>query len=129
MYSVMTSLLDVVLDWVRVLLPCVLTFFLGRFVVLRDKVVKSNEEIEKRAIANSEGTRELLRVWLVEFYQRYVVDGEPFSMERKHEVETMYECYHNLGGNGTIKEMYEDLMKVRPYILTANGSKRYLDDK
>ena len=61
--------------------------------------------------ANGKGTMLLLRVQLIEYHDRYVASGHiPFyALENFIE---MYEAYHELGGNGTVTEMYKEILEL-----------------
>ena len=58
--------------------------------------------------ANSRGTMLLLRVQLIEYHDRYISQGEIPSYDYQNFVE-MYEAYHELGGNGMITKMKDEL--------------------
>lgn len=59
----------------------------------------------------------IARIYLVEFYDRFVVDNEPMSLERWEEVDKLYKAYKDLGGNGTGDKLYEKLAAKSPYIV------------
>lgn len=63
------------------------------------------------------GMRCLLRKEIVDAYERYIVEGKHISVERKREVIEAYEAYHDLGGNGVITEMYEEIKDKDTYIV------------
>lgn len=61
--------------------------------------------------ANGRGTMLLLRVQLIEYHDRYVKEGHipPYALENFIE---MYEAYHDLGGNGMVTKMYEEVLEL-----------------
>ena len=61
--------------------------------------------------ANSKGTMLLLRVQLIEYHDKYMKLGEipSYSVENFDE---MYHAYHELGGNGMITKMYEEIQEL-----------------
>lgn len=61
--------------------------------------------------ANSKGTMLLLRVQLIEYHDRYMAKGDIPSYAYQNFVE-MYEAYHQLGGNGMITKMYEEIREL-----------------
>lgn len=61
--------------------------------------------------ANSKGTMLLLRVQLIEYHDKYMALGEIPSYAYENFVE-MYESYHELGGNGMITKMYEEIQEL-----------------
>ena len=61
--------------------------------------------------ANSRGTMLLLRVQLIEYHDRYMSLGSIPSYAYENFCE-MYEAYHELGGNGMVTKMYEEIQEV-----------------
>lgn len=61
--------------------------------------------------ANSKGTMLLLRVQLIECHDRYMAKGDIPSYAYQNFVE-MYQAYHQLGGNGMITKMYEEIQEL-----------------
>lgn len=61
--------------------------------------------------ANSKGTMLLLRVQLIEYHDRYMAKGDIPSYAYQNFVE-MYQTYHQLGGNGMITKMYEEIQEL-----------------
>lgn len=66
---------------------------------------------KKSEDANSKGTMLLLRVQLIEYHDRYMALGYIPSYAYENFVE-MYEAYHNLGGNGMVTHMQEEVKKL-----------------
>lgn len=65
----------------------------------------------KERAANSRGTMLLLRVQLIEYHDKYMERGYIPSYAYQNFTE-MYEAYHNLGGNGMVTHMKEDIEKL-----------------
>ena len=61
--------------------------------------------------ANSKGTMLLLRVQLIEYHDRYMAQGDIPSYAYQNFV-NMYETYHQLGGNGMITKMYDEIQEL-----------------
>lgn len=61
--------------------------------------------------ANGKGTMLLLRVQLIEYHDRYMALGHIPSYALENFIE-MYEAYHELGGNGTVTEMYKEILEL-----------------
>lgn len=61
--------------------------------------------------ANSKGTMLLLRVQLIEYHDKYMAQGDIPSYAYQNFVE-MYKAYHELGGNGMITKMYEEIQEL-----------------
>lgn len=68
------------------------------------------EEYKKRD-ANSEGTMLLLRVQLIENHDKYMALGSIPSYAYENFCE-MYEAYHNLGGNGMVTKMKQEIEEL-----------------
>ncbi|MBR5172949.1 MAG: hypothetical protein IKW14_06075, partial [Phascolarctobacterium sp.] len=61
--------------------------------------------------ANSRGTMLLLRVQLIEYHDKYVEMKEIPSYAYENYVE-MYQAYHDLGGNGMVTKMYNEIQEL-----------------
>ena len=83
-----------------VILPIVLTYIIT---LLR----KQNKKRE----ANSRGTMLLLRVQLIEYHNKYMEQGEIPSYAYQNFID-MYEAYHELGGNGMVTKMYDEIQEL-----------------
>lgn len=51
-------------------------------------------------------------------YERYVINGEHMTIAAYEELLEEYEAYRLLGGNGTAKAYMEEIMKLKPYLVT-----------
>lgn len=79
--------------------------------VLLGYVVWLLKQQKKSRDANSRGTMLLLRVQLIEYHSRYTEQGYIPSYAYENFCE-MYEAYHELGGNGMVTHMYEEIKKL-----------------
>lgn len=66
---------------------------------------------KKERDANSRGTMLLLRVQLIEYHDKYTNLGHIPSYAYQNFCE-MYEAYHELGGNGMVTKMYEEIHEL-----------------
>ena len=82
----------------------VLTAFMGYIIWLLQQQKKERD-------ANSRGTMLLLRVQLIEYHDKYMDQGYIPSYAYQNFCE-MYEAYHELGGNGMITKMYEEIHEL-----------------
>ena len=82
----------------------VLTAFMGYIVWLLQQQKKERD-------ANSRGTMLLLRVQLIEYHDKYMDLGYIPSYAYQNFCE-MYEAYHELGGNGMITKMSEEIHEL-----------------
>ena len=87
-----------------VALPIVLSSFLGYVVWVLQSQKKDRD-------ANSRGTMLLLRVQLIEYHDKYVEMKEIPSYAYENYVE-MYQAYHDLGGNGMVTKMYNEIQEL-----------------
>lgn len=75
--------------------------------------LKKNKKKEK---AIEEGVQALLRNELVRRYREYEAKGE-MSILDKENMEAMFIQYQNLGGNGTVKHLMDDLLQLPTKII------------
>lgn len=66
------------------------------------------QQQKKERDANAKGTMLLLRVQLIEYHDKYVEKGSIPSYAYDNFME-MYDCYHELGGNGMVKKMKTEI--------------------
>lgn len=85
-------------------LPIILTSLMGYIVWLLKNQKKDRD-------ANSKGTMLLLRVQLIEYHDKYAKMGEIPSYAYDNFCE-MYEAYHDLGGNGMVTKMNEEIHQL-----------------
>lgn len=84
-------------------------------------IVSARTSRTRREKALSQGVLALLRAQLVDAYERYVIHADRLTVERKHEIDKAFEAYEALGGNGTIRHLYEEFCKVPTYIVGEGG--------
>lgn len=79
------------------------------------KVYKSfNKRLEderKRNEAIENGMRDMLRLTILDNYERCMSDGY-ISVSRKDALDSAYNSYHALGGNGTITKVHSEIMDM-----------------
>ena len=66
-----------------------------------------DEKTRNQAIEN--GVRDILRMQILDTYERCKVAGT-ISVSRKDAIDSAYNSYHALGGNGTITQVHNELM-------------------
>lgn len=86
-------------------LPIILTALMGYVVWLLKNQKKDRD-------ANSKGTMLLLRVQLIEYHAKYMQLGEIPSYAYENFCE-MYEAYYELGGNGMVTKMKQEIDELR----------------
>lgn len=93
--------------WVEVGFGLVVT---GFGIVLKSigRQMKS-EKVRNQAIEN--GVRDMLRLTILDNYERCKQEGK-ISVARKDAIDSAYNSYHALGGNGTITRVHEEIMEM-----------------
>lgn len=66
---------------------------------------------KKKDIAIEEAVQALLRNELIRGYREYKTKKEMTILDREN-IEAMFKQYKNLGGNGTVKELMDELLEV-----------------
>ena len=66
---------------------------------------------KKKDLAIENAVQALLRNELIRRYREYKAKGEMTILDREN-LEAMFEQYKNLGGNGTVKELMDELLEV-----------------
>lgn len=79
--------------------------------ILLGYIVYLLKEQKKERDANSRGTMLLLRVQLIEYHDKYTNQGHIPSYAYQNFCE-MYEAYHELGGNGMVTKMSEEIHEL-----------------
>jgi len=80
------------------------------------RIKKRQNEQERKNEAIEKGVQALLRNELIRRYREYEIKGE-LSILDKENIEHMFTEYKNLGGNGTVEKMYEELLELPTKIL------------
>lgn len=88
-----------------------LQFFFGLICTAITYMLKKIFGLYKRQKAVEKGVQALLRNELIRRYREYESKGEISIIDREN-IEHMFEEYKNLGGNGTVKKMYEELLSL-----------------
>lgn len=93
--------------------------FLGYIVWLLKRQKKERD-------ANSRGTILLLRVQMIEYHDKYMDLGYIPSYAYQNFCD-MYRAYHELGGNGMITKMYEEIQELHIKRKVNKDEKQGLD--
>ena len=92
---------EIIIQTYTTALPIILTALMGYIVWLLKNQKKDRD-------ANSNGTKMLLRVQLIDYHDKYMAKGEIPSYAYENFCE-MYEAYHALGGNSMVTKMYDEI--------------------
>lgn len=68
-----------------------------------------DEKARNEAIEN--GVRDMLRLTILDNYERCKAAGV-ISVSRKDAIDSAYNSYHALGGNGTITQVHQEIMAM-----------------
>ena len=94
---------------INYIIPVILGAIIGFTVTQLKALKKKNKAIEEGLVA-------LLKNELVRRYREYEQKGE-LSILDKENMEEMFKQYENLGGNGTVKKLMEELFKLPTKII------------
>jgi len=97
----MEEIVGLILKW---LVP----FALGTIATNAIGIIKKDRKKDK-AIENA--VQALLRNELIRRYREYKTKNEMTILDKEN-IEHMFEEYENLGGNGTVKELMDELLEV-----------------
>ena len=107
------NILQIVLSY---LIPTILGGLLG-FISTKLKKNKEKEEEEKKKINVLElGVQALLRNEIIRRYREFESKGEISILDQEN-LDEMFIQYQNLGGNGTVKKMMNDLYELKTKIV------------
>lgn len=68
------------------------------------------ERDKNQAIEN--GLRDILRLQILDTYDKCVQNGRLITVSRKDAIDSAYSSYHALGGNGTITQVHNEIMQM-----------------
>ena len=97
---------------VALVLGAVVTWCVARINRMGDEGRDAAAAQSRREDALDAAVRTLLRSHIVDAYDVYVLGDKPMSVERRQELDSCYQAYHALGGNGTGTGLYEEICKV-----------------
>ena len=104
----MDTIYPYILGW---LVPTILAAVAGYLGGQAKRITKRDKAIENGLMA-------VLLMEITDAYRKYVVEGNPMSLERKRALENLATAYFALDGNGIGKQMWDELVDVQPVILT-----------
>lgn len=93
-----------------------LEFLCGLIVSAIGYILKKIFGLYKRQKAVEQGVQALLRNELIRRYREYETKKE-ISIIDMENIEHMFKEYKNLGGNGTVKKMYDELLELPTKII------------
>lgn len=96
---------DILFQTYIIALPIILTSVLGYVVWLLKQQKKDRD-------ANSKGTMLLLRVQLIEYHHEWTERGYITKHGLENFIE-MYDAYHELGGNGMVTHLKEEIKRLQ----------------
>lgn len=100
--------MDITAAIVTSIVSCVVSFCLGGVLAMLGAKWKG---LFKREKAVQEGVKSLLRNQIIEYHEKYEEKGYcPIYV--KESARRSYEAYHELGGNGVVTKLYEDVMAL-----------------
>ena len=100
------EILQIILNYI---IPTILGAIFG---IIGTKLRKN----KKKDLAIEQGVQALLRNEIIRRYREFESKGE-ISILDKENLEEMFVQYKNLGGNGTVKKMMDDLLELKTKII------------
>jgi hypothetical protein len=97
----------------QIILSYLLPTILGGIVGFISTKLKRNK---KKDLAIELGVQALLRNEIIRRYREFETKGEIPILDKEN-LEEMYEQYKNLGGNGTVKKMMDELLNLETKII------------
>lgn len=91
----------------------IITTLIGIAIGFLGSKLKKNK---KKDLAIEQGVQALLRNEIIRRYREFESKGE-ISILDKENLEEMFEQYKNLGGNGTVKKMMDELLSLKTKIV------------
>lgn len=74
---------------------------------------QESEAIKKKSEAIECGVRDIQRIMILDTYDKCVQNGRTISVSRKDAMDAAFNSYTALGGNGTIKQVHEEIMAMQ----------------
>lgn len=68
----------------------------------------------KRQKAIEDGVRDILRMQILDKGEQCIKDGK-ITVSQKDAIDSAYNSYHALGGNGTITRVHQEIMELPLY--------------
>ena len=93
--------------WLEVLFGCVTA---GVGIALR-QISKNMKKEKERSKAIEDGVRDILRINILDTYDKCKTEGK-ITVSRKDAIDSAYQSYHALGGNGTITQVHNEIMEM-----------------
>ena len=93
--------------WLEIIFTLICTVFS----VIFKKFIAKQKEQEKKQKAVEDGVQALLRNELIRRYREYELKGELSILDREN-IESMFKQYQNLGGNGRVKQLMDELLEL-----------------
>ena len=91
--------------WIECLFGLIVTALTAGFTRISKRL--KEEKVRNEAIES--GVRDILRMQILDTYERCKAAGT-ISVSRKDAIDSAYNSYHALGGNGTITQVHNELM-------------------
>lgn len=88
-----------------------LEFIFGLIISILGYLAKKIKKLHNREKAVESGVQALLRNELIRRYREYESKGEITILDKEN-VEHMFNEYKNLGGNGIVAQMYEEILNL-----------------
>ena len=102
---------EIITTTYQIALPIVLGYIVWLLQAQKTERIQAERQQKKDIDASNRGTMLLLRVQLIEYHEKYMQRGEIPSYAFENFCE-MYKAYHELGGNGMVTKMFEEIKEL-----------------
>ena len=86
-------------------------FLFGLIVSILTYLIKKIATLHNKEKSIENGVQALLRNELIRRYREYEIKGEITILDKEN-IEHLFTEYKNLGGNGTVAQMYEEMLEL-----------------
>ena len=108
----MTQIILTVISWALTsILGAVAAYFAAKWRTERKKKQDEKAAQETREDAQTQGMRSILRGEIIRSHDKYIERGY-CPIYAKEALQSQYDAYHQLGGNGVITKLFHDVMEL-----------------
>ena len=108
----MVQIILTVVSWViTTILGAVAAYFAAKWRAERKRKQEEKAAQEAREEAQTQGMRSMLRGEIIRSHEKYTERGY-CPIYAKEALQSQYDAYHKLGGNGVITKLFHDVMEL-----------------
>lgn len=116
----MTQIVLTIISWVITsILGAVASYALAKLKAERKKRQEAKASQEAHEDAQTQGMRSILRGEIIRSHDKYIERGF-CPIYAKEALQSQYDAYHRLGGNGVITKLFHDVMELPEQLTTTS---------